>query len=250
MPHRKNKRIDSFKRDKTMNHLHRRSWSLALAMILAASLAVYAKPSYRLVDSNARVELAQMVPSQFGEWRLDEGIVPIQPAPDVQAQLDNLYDQTFAATFLNSKGDRVMLSLAYGKEQTKSSSIHRPEVCYPAQGFLIQKQYEGQISTDFGAINMRRIVAVQNGRVEPVTYWIRVGDMLVNGSVAQKMAAIRYGLKGEIADGLLFRMSSISPDVNEGFLLQERFARDLLSSIDNSKRKFLFGQFPEGAGKP
>lgn len=232
-----------------MNHLCQRSWYLALAMIVAASLAVYAKPRYRLIDSNTRVELAQMVPNQFGEWHLDKSVVPIQPALDVQAQLDSLYDQTFAATFFNSKGDRVMLSLAYGKEQTKSSSIHRPEVCYPAQGFLIQKQYEGQISTDFGAIKMRRIVAVQNGRVEPVTYWIRVGDDLVSGSVAQKMATIRYGLKGEIADGLLFRMSSISTEVDEGFLLQERFARDLLSSIDDSRRKFLFGKFPEVAGK-
>jgi EpsI family protein len=239
----------SFVRSRTVIGWNWRGWLLAFAMILAATLANYVKPKHRLVDPNSRIDIGQVIPKHFGDWRVDESISPVQPAPDVRAQLENIYDQTFAATYVDSKGERVMLSLAYGEGQTKATSLHRPEVCYPAQGFQLEGQYKDQISTPFGTVRTRRVLAVLGRRVEPITYWIRVGDELASGGLEQKMAGIRYGLVGVIPDGLLFRVSSISVDPAKGYQLQDRFVRELLGSIDIWQRRFLVGRLADGQGQ-
>jgi hypothetical protein len=40
---------------------------------------------------------------------------------------------------VNAGGSRIMLSFAYGGDQHGSLLAHNPEVCYPAQGFVLKK---------------------------------------------------------------------------------------------------------------
>ena len=50
-----------------------------------------------------------------------------------------------------------MLSMAYGDDQRGGLQAHRPEVCYPAQGFKLGKVEDGSLSTSFGNIEVRRL---------------------------------------------------------------------------------------------
>ena len=76
---------------------------------------------------------------------------------------------------------------------------------------------------------------------EPVTYWTIVGDQQSLGGWDRKLAEIRHGLHGEVVDGLLFRVSSIDRNTEEGFRLQDAFIRDVVAAMTPSARRQLVG---------
>ncbi|MEO8038328.1 MAG: exosortase-associated protein EpsI, B-type, partial [Betaproteobacteria bacterium] len=173
----------------------------------------------------------------------DESIVPVQAAPDTRAALARIYSQTLARTYINSKGDRVMLSVAYGGDQSDAMQVHKPEICYPAQGFSVVSILTTYLATQFGQLPVKRLVAVHGARVEPITYWITVGDRVARTGWEQKIAQLRYGLTGKIPDGLLFRVSSIDRDEARAYEIQSEFVRSVLSSLTASDRARLVGTF-------
>jgi EpsI family protein len=78
-------------------------------------------------------------------------------------------------------------------------------------------------------------------RNEPVTYWIRVGDKIVRGNIELGFARLFYGVQGQIADGLLFRVSSIDTDSTTAFVIQEKFASDLANAVQEADRPSILG---------
>lgn len=227
-----------------MNAQLRRAVIAALFMVLAAGLAQWMTPTRKLAEVRGRVDLEVLIPKQFGDWRIDPlagtgGVIN----PQTEEVLNRLYSQTLSRTYMNSHGDRVMLSIAYGEDQRdKTTQMHYPEVCYPAQGFELKAKRVDTLVLPQGSIPVRRLELVLNRqRYEPVTYWTVIGEQATLGGVAKKLAELRYGLNGEIADGLLFRVSSIDRDSAAAFSLQQRFVVDLLSTVPSSDRKRLSG---------
>lgn len=74
-------------------------------------------------------------------------------------------------------------------------------------------------------------MARQDAPIEPVTYWMTVGDLLALPWLSRKIAQIRYGLQGQIPDGMLVRISSLDHDSERAFALQAGFVEDLQQSI-------------------
>jgi EpsI family protein len=215
---------------------------MAALMIAASVSAVALRPTVKLADHGPKVDLEAMVPKQFGDWRVDESIVPLLPAPDVQAQLDKIYNQTLARTYVNGRGQRVMLSIAYGGDQSDAMQVHLPEVCYAAQGFEIRKSSEGIVSILGKDVAVRRVVASLRNRVEPITYWITVGDEVINSGVKRKLAQLAFGVKGSVPDGFLVRASSIGRD--EGaYELHAEFLREMVGAMGLDARNRLVGRY-------
>ena len=112
---------------------------LVALMAMAAVAGETLRPTNRLSETKTPIVLEKQVPEAFGEWRLDTSIRPLVPDPGLQAMLDTLYSQTLARTYVNAKGERVMLSIAYGSDQSnEATAVHRPEFCYSAQGFRVK----------------------------------------------------------------------------------------------------------------
>lgn len=218
-------------------------WPVAVAMLLAAALAFAAKPRAKVADQAPPVVLEELVPRQFGAWRVDETIVPVLVDPRTQAKLDEIYNQTLARTYVNPDGQRIMLSIAYGGDQSDSMQMHRPEICYTAQGFQVLKQTVGQLITDYGALPVKRLLAVQGQRNEPITYWVVVGDKATPVGVQQKLQQLKYGLTGRVPDGMLVRVSSIDRNEDAAFGAQDRFLRDMLAAMPESGRLRVAGRF-------
>jgi len=80
-------------------------------------------------------------------------------------------------------------------------------------------------------IPVMRLVAVRGMRVEPITYWIAVGDMVVRGALEQNLARLKYGLTGLVPDGILVRVSTISREEAPAYRIQERFVSDMLQAM-------------------
>ena len=210
----------------------RRALLVAAVMFSGSGLAVALRPTRHMSDEIGFPNLEDIFPSSFGEWRIDTSLPLILPSPDVQAQLDKIYNQVLALTYVNAAGDRVMLSVAYGGDQSDATSAHRPEVCYPAQGFAIRQNFSGTVRISGREIPVRRLMSQMGGRHEPITYWIVVGDEVVTTGIGQKLAQMRFGLGNVIADGLLVRVSTIDADMDRGHRVQSAFLAALGPELD------------------
>lgn len=224
-----------------LNTLRRRALLVLGLMVASAALAWWLKPKIYLADRMSPIRLEQALPTRFGDWRVDENLPVVLPSPDVQAVLNMIYSQVLARTYVNSKGERVMLSIAYGGDQSDGTRAHRPEVCYPAQGFQIRSNQVASYNVDGKQLRVRQLVASLGARVEPISYWVMVGEQGALSGPEQKLAQLRYGVKGLIADGLLMRVSSIGNEADQAYALHQRFIADAHAAMTPTLRSRYFG---------
>lgn len=219
---------------------NRMSLIIAALMIAASIGAVVAKPAKKVADE-VPISLEKMVPKAFGDWKElpDRNVQVVNP--QTQQLLDKLYSQILTRTYINSKGYPIMLSLAYGSDQRGELGAHKPEVCYPAQGFTLKKNDPGKLETPFGEIPVRRLNGFIGSRIEPLTYWFTVGDKAVKSTTEKRIVDLRFALTGRIPDGMLFRISSIDENEARAYQLQDNFVKELLEAVPVADRKRLSG---------
>jgi EpsI family protein len=220
---------------------------IGLLMITASAAGNFLKPTAKLSDSRPSVNLEKIIPEQFGEWHKDPVELEQIITPERKELIAKIYNQTLTRSYLDSHGSRIMLSIAYGGDpSTKEMRVHRPEICYPAQGFQVEKQFLDTLATKFGTLPIKRLIAVQGSRNEPITYWITMGDKaLVQKGLQQKFAQLRFGLTGKVPDGMLVRISSINRDDKEAYQMQDNFIREMLAAMSKDDRERISGNFEE-----
>jgi EpsI family protein len=215
---------------------------IGLCMFAAAGMALALKPTAKIADAGPAIDLETLIPKQFGEWKIDESLVLLNVSPDVQAKLDKIYGQTLTRTYINAAGRRVMLSIAYGTNQGSDDfQVHRPEYCYSAQGFQVKDGWEDLLKLDSGGLPIKRLEAIKGSRNEPITYWITIGDKATLPGMSRKLTQLSYGLTGKIPDGMLIRVSSISPNSDAEFRLQDQFVTAMLDAVEPTQRVRLTG---------
>jgi EpsI family protein len=221
---------------------YRISFLIAALMFAASIGAIFARPTTKAASGPAAaISLESMVPKQLGEWHEPPATFVQVVNPQTQGLLDKLYREILTRSYVNKSGYRIMLSLAYGSDQRGSLQAHKPEVCYPAQGFTLHKNEADALQTSFGAIPVRRLFTSLGSRQEPVTYWFTVGDEPIPGQLEKRLVELRFGLTGRIPDGLIFRVSSIDGDPVRAYRLQDQFINDLLQDVSPASRKRLSG---------
>ena len=217
---------------------------VGMLFIFASVSATYLKPTKRLADAMPVVNLEKMIPGQFGEWHEDPVVLEQIVSPERKVLLAKLYNQTLTKAYFDGHGNRVMLSIAYGGNQTGEMQVHRPEICYVAQGFQLENEWVDTLTTNFGPLPVKRLLAVQGGRNEPITYWITVGDTaVVLKGAHHRLAELRYGLTGKVPDGMLVRVSTISRDEKEAYRLQDDFIKAMIGALSKEDRVRVAGKF-------
>ena len=213
-------------------------------MAATSALTGALTPRVKVAEMQDRFNLDTMIPPAFADWTVDASIVPLKADPERQSVLERIYDQTLSRTYVNKQGQRVMLSIAYGGDQSRALQLHLPEVCYVAQGFDMLKTGDGTLATRFGAVPVKRLVARQNTRNEPITYWVTVGDKAIKSGIQQKIQRLAYGLSGKIPDGMLVRVSTIQNSESDAYRVQDRFVVQMLDVLDAKDRARLLGSSP------
>jgi EpsI family protein len=223
--------------------IHLRSLRLPLviaALMFAAAIGgIIARPTVT-ADEGAQRALALLVPRSFGEWREVPQAVQVVN-PQTEALLDTLYSDVLTRTYVNAEGYRIMLSLAYGSDQRRALQAHKPEVCYPAQGFTVHTNKPVVLKTAHGEIPARRLFTTMGRRHEPLTYWFTVGDRASPSQIGRRLVEMRFALTGRIPDGTLFRVSSIDLDRTRAYAVQEQFVAALLDVLSPEGRRRLSG---------
>jgi len=220
------------------------AWVLALVMCAAPIAAGTMRPPPPPPVANF---LEAMVPTTFGEWREVQEVGQINP--EIEDMLRRIYAEVLSRTYVNKTGYKIMLSIARSANQIGIQQAHRPEVCYPAQGFKVHGAMElgVPLTTPYGSIAVNQMTASIGSRVEPVTYWLTMGDHVVNNQWDKRIVQIRVVLTRENPGGLLFRVSSIDGDSKYAFAMQQKFVADMMKSVTAEARSRLAG-LKESAG--
>jgi EpsI family protein len=211
-------------------------------------MAKVLEPRELMARTSASLNLEQVIPKQFGRWRLIPEISPVTP-PDPEGYIEPdansspIYTQEVGRGYTDGDGHIVMLLVAYGPVQNYRLKAHRPEMCYTAAGFRISGKTEAELTyrPNASPIKMTRLIAERESRFEPISYWMRVGNDISNGVVDRQIIRLKYGLRGIIPDGALIRISTVGLPKEASFALQDQFIRDLLAAIPPSELKFFTG---------
>jgi EpsI family protein len=195
--------------------------------------------------------LAELIPERVGAWVADPQpvaqvlLVP-NAAGEAGAAQDASYDDVLMRTYRRADGARVMVAIAYGRRQTQEIKIHRPELCYSAQGFEVRELGSRVVRLSDSVRAESTVLLTQNrARAEVVTYWIRIGERLASGPWDMRWAIFRAGLGGRVPDGVLVRASSLtaSPAGTERELaVHQEFLAELYRDVPAATQRFLAGQ--------
>lgn len=210
-------------------------------MLVAVGLALALTPRLKVADQGPEISLEAMIPRQFGEWKLENTMESLIVNPELQARYGRIYSQALTRNYINGKGERIMLSIAYGDSQTRAMQVHRPETCYVAQGFQIKTMSKGFINVGETTLPVMKMLAIQGQRIEPVTYWTMIGNSAVRGYLEQNLAITNYGLTGKIPYGMVIRVSTISANEARSYRTEEQFVRDMLAAVPPQYRNALIG---------
>lgn len=134
-----------------------------------------------------------------------------------------------------------MLSVAYGGDQSDGMNAHLPEVCYPAQGFQLLGAKTVELMLDGRRVITRQMQSRLGPRYEPVTYWLTLGDHVAATRTQRKIEQMRYGLRGQVPDGMLVRVSTIDRDAPNGFSVQREFLQSMAAAIPDAHRNRILG---------
>jgi EpsI family protein len=222
-----------------MRNMKWTAWLMPALMCGAAVAGISARPGP--VDVPNFLEAT--VPTTFGEWTaLKERAQIVDPA--TEKKLKEIYAEVLSRTYVNEGGDRVMLSMARSGDQIGIQQAHIPDVCYPAQGFKTRGIEDGDLPTPHGSIPVTRLTATMGARHEPITYWLTMADQVVKDRWEKRIVQVRAYLTGESPGGLLFRVSSIDPDSQRAFTVQQKFVADMMASVSPEARGKLGGLRP------
>lgn len=213
-----------------------------LIMGTSAVLASTMTPRSMYAVIHGELNLSSAIPNQFNDWTPERSATTNVVNPQQTDTLNRIYNQILTRTYTNTSGYRIMLSIAYGKDQRADMAAHYPEVCYPAQGFTVTSISERNINIGYKSLRVKNLdTNLQERRREAVTYWMTIGDQTTLTALDRRIKELRYGLTGIIPDGLIFRISSISDNPNAAFLVQEKFLHDLFENINRSDAARLAG---------
>jgi EpsI family protein len=221
--------------------LTRRAVIVGGAMAFTA-VGAYAATPRRAEHRLAKQKLGSLIATQVGPWRYTSPAGVIVAREDEGEPVDG-YDQVLTRVYDAPGLPSIMLLLAYGSTQGGSLQLHRPETCYPGQGFKLSDFSELNYAFLPGQeVHARRFTASRDDRIERIVYWTRISRTFPRNT-AEEYAAIFGGVfNGVIPDGLLVRISTLGGDIAESDAAISQFAHDMVQSASAPGRTILLGR--------
>lgn len=217
---------------------------LAVALVFAAIASNALTP--KLIEVSDAPNLADTVPSQFGDWKeLPSPYIQVSLSTGPEDSWNRPYDQTVMRTYINSKGEQVMLALAWGKRQRQEAKVHRPDLCYVAQGYPVKSLTPKQFTvapTIEQPISGKHMVVMSPRGGEAVSYWIRIGSLYSENAFETRMHIFKEGLQGRVPDGILVRASQrirSTDEAKDSFPILDEFLQELVAASPATTKALL-----------
>ena len=217
---------------------------VCLCLLLGVVAAHWLKPVNLEIQSAPNLEAT--IPKQFGDWKeLPNPYVQVSLSTDTTTGLNQPYDQTLMRTYVNSQGQQIMLALAWGQRQSQEVKIHRPDLCYVAQGFTVKSLQPAHFDGVVGPstpVTGKHMVAMNAHSGEAVAYWIRIGSVYSESAWETRKHILREGFDGRIPDGILVRASQTIRKADEAAPLLpqlEQFLAELYAATPAHTRALM-----------
>ncbi|MXO87045.1 EpsI family protein [Altererythrobacter aurantiacus] len=205
--------------------------------LAAASGIAYARmptPHKEPVDPE---EFEEMVPRTVGGYEVVSESGVVLPPPDTLR--DRLYDNLATRVYSKEQATPIMLLLAYNNTQDGVLQVHRPEVCYPVGGFELTPTQELPIAAAGRTIPSNFFTATGPDRVEQVAYFTRLGSAYPRSWAEQRLSVVRANLAGNIPDGMLMRVSMLSPNRENALEQLRDFAANFIAASPPALQRLL-----------
>lgn len=223
---------------------NRRDFLGGLFCLGALGAAEALRPRNHIVRMPQGKTLTDIVPRAFGPWRLGGDGEIVQPRTE-GTLASRLYTDELARIYHHGDDParQVMLTIAYGSEQSDALQMHRPEACYPAVGFTIGQRQETRLGLNNGAsIPTVSLAAHMQQRNEDIVYWTRLGTAFPRDNGEQRNARLKAALRGEVPDGVLVRASAIRVSQSEPqFADLDQFLTALADGLPATGSRVLLG---------
>lgn len=226
--------------------LTRRSLIVGGALALTAGGAYAATPR-RTEHRLAHRKLGTLIARRIGPWSITNpaGVIVTNEETEQTDGYDQLLTRVYQAPGLPT----IMLLIAYGSTQGGSLQLHRPETCYPGQGFSTADHAVAPIDIVAGpAVSARRFTASRGERIERVLYWTRISNRFPLNTAGEYAAIIGSVIQGVIPDGVLVRISTVGPDPASEDVMLVRFAQQMVESASPAGQQILLGRTIGTAG--
>lgn len=220
----------------------RRSVLFGSLMITASAAGFALKPGHR-ASRLVKGALAASIPTTIGQWSVRPAENFVLPPEEVDPL--RVYDEILTRAYVNKAGATLMLLIAYGGGQTGLFQIHRPEACYPANGFTLGPRATVDVEVRDGQhVTSGFFTATAYRRTEQLLYWTRIGSWFPANWLQENIAVVRSNFSGQIPDGVIVRMSIISPDEDQSLALLRTFALELTQAAGPVGRQVMLGTRP------
>lgn len=219
--------------------VNRRGLLIGGAMALTSAAAWGVQPR-RAEHRLANRKLGSLIARQIGPWTVTSpgGVIVATEEVEDTDGYDQLLTRVYAAPGLPT----VMLLIAYGSTQGGSLQLHRPETCYPGQGFKLRAFDDPDLPLAPGrVVQAREFTATRDERNERVLYWTRIANNFPRNTGQEYATIIRSVLTGTVPDGILVRVSTIGPDDRAATPELTRFAHAMIESASPAGRQVLIG---------
>jgi EpsI family protein len=187
-------------------------------------------------------QMDAIVPRAFGEWTSADTtdlVAPTEPGSLASRIYGTMIGRIYRQA---SSGGELMMLIAHGDTQSDDLMIHRPEICYPAFGYTISSSQPVAVALSGGVqVPARALVTKTSDRSENVLYWTRLGEFFPQNRKEQQLDRLQTALKGEIGDGVLFRLTQDTADSAWSFAFMRAFASELVNAMAPRDRGALIG---------
>ncbi len=232
-----------------------KSISIFLLFMLAFFASILLKPDFSGSVVNKIPDFKTIIPVSLSNWTMVQNhYQPISLSVEGEKNIDQPYDSVLMETFQNNISEQtIMLAIAYGANQQQEIKIHRPELCYPAQGFEVKElsdlAYEVKLNSGAYHFKLTKLLSQSKQRKELTLYWIRIGDIISSNPWEIRWNILKGGLSKNIPDGILVRTSQVlleDMSVEESIKTQKEFITGLLKGIENKDKSIITLFIPEG----
>jgi len=213
----------------------------------AAGVSSWVQANQRVTPDAASIALTS-IPTHFGQWsqvKNDDGAVS-PSLEDEHGRPIAVYDRIVSRTYMEPGHEPIMLMIAYKRQQYQEDRVHRPELCYYSQGFILTRLASQILQIGAHSISEASFVADSPQRRETVLYFIRIGSSITESSIAQRLALFRAGLSDTVPDGLLVRASVVEDpsrpqNTKSHVALMQNFLNGLISASSPNAKAVLVG---------
>jgi len=232
--------VDAGEQPGKFNMPNRRDF-LAGSAILGVAAASVAFTPKRVFKKLTAEELGAAIPEKIGEYTSSATSGLIAPATDELSE--KLYDETLMRIYVAPNKVPVLALFAYGSVQNLSLELHRPEECYPQQGFTLSNIEPLPLTLEGHNIPATALTASRlDGYVEQLLYWSRIGTQFPATKNGQSIIVTKENLAGRMPDGILVRLSMPVRDRQAGIDAGVAFMRKMADVLNPQGQRIVFGQ--------